>query len=160
MAILAAVLGPVLAALFVAELATEGHWRDSAPTPAQEKPVADRSGGVTGSPEPVTHDSDGPSADPAAESSHPGEDGKDGKDGDKSKDKDQKKDEDGTSSGSGHSSSSDEPGVTASAPGGGSGPAQPSTSPPQPGPSAPATTAPTPAPSPTRTCKRVLWWCT
>ncbi|MEU1805644.1 hypothetical protein [Streptomyces sp. NPDC019937] len=36
--ILAAVLGPVLAAVFVAELATEGYWRAPAPKPSPERP--------------------------------------------------------------------------------------------------------------------------
>ncbi|MET7933919.1 hypothetical protein [Streptomyces sp. NPDC005322] len=162
-AILAAVLGPVLAALFVAELATEGYWRDAAPTPAREKPVADRSGGVTSSAEPATPHSGGPSVDPAAESSRPGKDDKDGKGregGDKGKDKDQTKDESAASSGPDPSSPPDEPAATAPAPGGGSDPTQRPTAPSKPHPTAPATTAPAPTPSPTRTCNRVLWWCT
>ncbi|MET8014105.1 hypothetical protein ABZU86_21085 [Streptomyces sp. NPDC005271] len=159
-AILAAVLGPVLAALFVAELATEGYWRDAAPTPAREKPVADRSGGVTSSAEPATPHSGGPSVDPAAESSRPGKDGKGREGGDKGKDKDQTKDESAASSGPDPSSPPDEPAATAPAPGGGSDPTQRPTAPSKPHPTAPATTAPAPTPSPTRTCNRVLWWCT
>ncbi|MBP8538786.1 hypothetical protein, partial [Streptomyces sp. MK37H] len=88
-AILASVLGPVLVAVFVAELATEGHWRESSPAPRRQEPVADRDGGVTESAETVVQDTTGPSAGPSAAD---GEDGKSskgkGKDGGESKGED------------------------------------------------------------------------
>ncbi|WFB09741.1 hypothetical protein LRS74_23850 [Streptomyces sp. LX-29] len=95
-AVLAAALGPVLAAVFVAELATEGSlFRDPAPRPAREQPVADRSphGGVSGeSGADAVDPAAGPSSggveesgpagagatDPAEKDAEPGEDARDG----------------------------------------------------------------------------------
>ncbi|MCG0287692.1 hypothetical protein [Streptomyces sp. PSAA01] len=160
--IMAAVLGPVLAAMFVAELATEGHWRESSPSPSRQEPVADRSGGVSDSDEPVTQDTSGPSELPSASDSGQDED----KDASKDKDKDKGKgdgkaedDKDGTSSDPDGDSSSDPSDATSSAPGG-PGTTQGPTAPSHPGPTAPATVAPTPTPSPPETCNRFLWWCT
>ncbi|AQW50542.1 hypothetical protein SHXM_04005 [Streptomyces hygroscopicus] len=158
--IMAAVLGPVLAAVFVAELATEGHWRESSPSPSRQEPVADRSGGVSDSDEPVTQDTTGPSELPSASDSGQGE-GKDASEG-KGKGKDDGKSEDekdDTSSDPDGDSSSDPSDTTSSAPGG-PGTAQRPTTPSHPGPTAPATVAPTPTPSPSETCNRFLWWCT
>ncbi|NIY65188.1 Collagen adhesion protein [Streptomyces malaysiensis] len=158
MAIMAAVLGPVLAALFVAELATEGHWRESSPAPSRQEPVADRSGGVTDSDEPATRDPDDPGAVPSAGDSGDGEssEGKDkgnGKDGGKSKDGDgdTSPDPDG-------GSSSDPSDDSSSAPGGPGATHRPTPS--NPRPTAPATVVPTPTPTPSETCTRFLWWCT
>ncbi|GAA1669160.1 SCO2400 family protein [Streptomyces yatensis] len=156
--IMAAVLGPVLAAVFVAELATEGHWRESSPSPSRQEPVADRSGGVSDSDEPVTEDTSGPSELPSASDSGQDED----KDASKDKDKGDGKsedDKDGTSSDPDGDSSSDPSDATSSAPGG-PGTTQGPTAPSHPGPTAPATVAPTPTPSPSETCNRFLWWCT
>ncbi|AGP58056.1 hypothetical protein M271_33205 [Streptomyces rapamycinicus NRRL 5491] len=155
MAILASVLGPVLVAVFVAELATEGHWRESSPAPRRQEPVADRDGGVTESAETIVQDTRGPSAGPSAA------DGEDGK-SPKGKDKDGKSPKDGdddTSPDPDHASSSDPSDDSPSAPGG-SGATHRPTTPPNPRPTAPATTAPTPTPTPTETCQRFLWWCT
>ncbi|WP_086707585.1 SCO2400 family protein [Streptomyces antimycoticus] len=158
--IMAAVLGPVLAAVFVAELATEGHWRESSPSPSRQEPVADRSGGVPDSDDPVTQDTSGPSEPPSAS------DGGQGEDKDASRDKDRGKDDgkseddkDDTSSDPDGDSSSDPSDATSSAPGG-PGTTQGPTTPSHPGPTAPATVAPTPTPSPSETCDRFLWWCT
>ncbi|WP_162952991.1 hypothetical protein [Streptomyces sp. 11-1-2] len=158
MTIMAAVLGPVLAAVFVAELATEGHWRESSPSPSRQEPVADRTGGVSDSDEPVTQDTTGPSELPSASDSGQGED----KDASKGKGKDDGKSEDekdDTSSDPDGDSSSDPSDTTSSAPGG-PGTTQRPTTPSHPGPTAPATVAPTPTPSPSETCNRFLWWCT
>ncbi|MEU8823467.1 hypothetical protein [Streptomyces sp. NPDC048636] len=152
--VVAAVLGPVLAALFVAELANEGYFRESAPAPAREKPVADHGGGVTESAEPVARDSGGPSTAASTGSGRP--------DGD-TEDRDHKKGEDGKKAK--HASSS-APGTPVSgapdpsAPAtGGAGTTQPSP-PSQPRPTTPGTSAPTPTPTPSETCNRFLWWCT
>ncbi|AJZ85529.2 SCO2400 family protein [Streptomyces sp. AgN23] len=156
--IMAAVLGPVLAAVFVAELATEGHWRESSPSPSRQEPVADRSGGVPDSDDPVTQDTSGPSEPPSASDGGQGED----KDASRDKGKDDGKsedDKDDTSSDPDGDSSSDPSDATSSAPGG-PGTTQGPTTPSHPGPTAPATVAPTPTPSPSETCDRFLWWCT
>ncbi len=156
--IMAAVLGPVLAAVFVAELATEGHWRESSPSPSRQEPVADRSGGVSDSDEPVTQDTSGPSELPSASDSGQGEDEDASKD--KGKDDGKSKGEDGdTSPDPDGDSSSDPSDATSSAPGG-PGATQGPTTPSHPGSTAPATVAPTPTPSPSETCDRFLWWCT
>ncbi|MCQ8194502.1 SCO2400 family protein [Streptomyces rugosispiralis] len=163
-AILASVLGPVLVAVFVAELATEGHWRESSPAPRRQQPVADRDGGVTESAETIVQGTDGPSAGPSAA------DGKSSKDKDKDKDKGEGKDkdkdggkskggDDDTSADPDDASSSDPSDDSTSAPGG-SGATHPATTPPKPGPTDAATVAPTPTPTPTETCQRFLWWCT
>lgn len=155
---MAAVLGPVLAAVFVAELATEGHWRESSPSPSRQEPVADRSGGVPDSDDPVTQDTSGPSEPPSASDGGQGED----KDASRDKGKDDGKsedDKDDTSSDPDGDSSSDPSDATSSAPGG-PGTTQGPTTPSHPGPTAPATVAPTPTPSPSETCDRFLWWCT
>ncbi|WP_413115258.1 hypothetical protein ACK1X7_16555 [Streptomyces sp. CY1] len=155
--IMAAVLGPVLAAVFVAELATEGHWRESSPPPSRQEPVADRSGGVTESAETIVQDTTGPSGLPSAAD---GEDGKSSKGEGKGKDDGKSKDEDDdTSPGPDGGSSSDPSDATSSAPGG-PGTTQGPTTPSHPGSTAPATVAPTPTPSPSETCNRFLWWCT
>ncbi|MFE1935217.1 hypothetical protein ACFW95_33550 [Streptomyces sp. NPDC059474] len=153
--IMAAVLGPVLAAVFVAELATEGHWRESSPSPSRQEPVADRDGGVTESAETIVQDTTGPSELPSAAD---GEDGKSAKDEGKNdgKGKDEKDD---TSPDPDGGSSSDPSDATSSAPGG-PGRTQGPTTPSHPGSTAPATVAPTPTPSPSETCNRFLWWCT
>ncbi|MEV5769999.1 hypothetical protein AB0L49_01835 [Streptomyces antimycoticus] len=156
--IMAAVLGPVLAAVFVAELATEGHWRESSPSPSRQEPVADRSGGVSDSDDPATQDRSGPSELPSASDSGQGEH-KDASE-DKGKDDGKSKDDKGdTSSDPDGDSSSDPSDATSSAPGG-PGTTQGPTTPSHPGPTAPATVAPTPTPSPSETCDRFLWWCT
>ncbi|QKV95133.1 hypothetical protein HUT19_28150 [Streptomyces sp. NA02950] len=151
----AAVLGPVLAALFVAELANEGYFREAAPAPAPEKPVADRGDGVTESAGPVPHDSGGPSTDPATESRRPD---KDTKDGDKEKGEGEKKARDTTSPGPDQPTSHD---PAPSAPDAG-GPAstRPRTPSSKPRPTAPGTFVPTPTPTPSERCDRFLWWCT
>ncbi|MEU1942859.1 hypothetical protein ABZ554_10550 [Streptomyces sp. NPDC020125] len=157
--IMAAVLGPVLAAVFVAELATEGHWRESSPSPSRQEPVADRDGGVTESAETIVQDTTGPSELPSAAD---GEDGKSAKDEDKGKGKDggkSKDEKDDTSPDPDGGSSSDPSDATSSAPGG-PGRTQGPTTPSHPGSTAPATVAPTPTPSPSETCNRFLWWCT
>ncbi|MFE5162569.1 hypothetical protein ACFRNT_29465 [Streptomyces sp. NPDC056697] len=155
--IMAAVLGPVLAAVFVAELATEGHWRESSPSPSRQEPVADRDGGVTESAETIVQDTTGPSELPSAVD---GEDGKSAKDEGKGKGDGKSKDEkDDTSPDPGGGSSSDPSDATSSAPGG-PGATQGPTTPSHPGSTAPATVAPTPTPSPSETCNRFLWWCT
>nr|BCD33678.1 hypothetical protein [Streptomyces violaceusniger] len=151
----AAVLGPVLAALFVAELATEGYFREAAPTPSREKPVADPSGGVTESAEPVARDSGGPSADPSTRSGRPD---KDTEDGAQEKAKGEKKAEDTTSPGPDRQTS-DDPGSSAPATGG-PAPSHPSTPPSKPRPTTPGTSGPIPTPKPSQTCDRFLWWCT
>ncbi len=156
MAILASVLGPVLAAVFVAELATEGHWRESSPAPRRQAPVADRDGGVTESAETIVQDTTAPGAGPSAAD---GEDGKPskgkGKDGGASKGEE----DDGPAPDPDDVSPSDPSGDSPSAPGG-SGATHRPTTPPNPRPTAPATVVPTPTPTPTETCQRFLWWCT
>ncbi|MBU3867123.1 hypothetical protein KN815_24585 [Streptomyces sp. 4503] len=155
--IMAAVLGPVLAAVFVAELATEGHWRESSPSPSRQEPVADRDGGVTESAETIVQDTTGPSELPSAAD---GEDGKSSKDEGKGEDDGKSKDEqDDTSPDPDGDSSSDPSDATSSAPGG-PGTTQGPTTPSHPGSTAPATVAPKPTPSPSETCNRFLWWCT
>ncbi|WP_428849386.1 SCO2400 family protein [Streptomyces lycopersici] len=154
-AILASVLGPVLVAVFVAELATEGHWRESSPAPRRQEPVADRDGGVTESAETIVQDTTGPSAGTSAAD---GADGRPSKD----KDKDGKKskgEKDDTSPDPDDASSSAPSDDSPSAPGG-SGATHRPTTPANPRPTAPATVAPTPSPTPTETCQRFLWWCT
>ncbi|WP_432035378.1 SCO2400 family protein [Streptomyces cucumeris] len=154
--VMAAVLGPVLAALFVAELANEGYFREPSPTPASEKPVADRGGGVTESAEPVVRDSGGPSAGPATGSGRPDDDGGDRekkKDGDAKKAKATPSPDPGTPA-----SDAPEPSAPAT---GGSGPSRPSTpATSKPRPTAPGPSEPAPIPTPSETCDRFLWWCT
>ncbi|WP_413809749.1 hypothetical protein [Streptomyces sp. OE57] len=154
-AILASVLGPVLVAVFVAELATEGHWRESSPAPRRQEPVADRDGGVTESAETIVQDTTGPGAGPSAGDGEERDPSRDGdKDGKKSKGE-----KDDTSPDPDDASSSDPSDDSPSAPGG-SGVTHRPTTPPKPRPTAPATVAPTPTPTPTETCQRFLWWCT
>ncbi|WP_159402727.1 hypothetical protein [Streptomyces sp. RTd22] len=83
--IMAAVLGPVLAAVFVAELATEGYWRAPVPKPSpertegSERPVADRTHSAepgatrtaTPSKRPGDHDPSPPDRDEAPPSEAP-----------------------------------------------------------------------------------------
>ncbi|MBL1100040.1 hypothetical protein JK363_25885 [Streptomyces sp. 205] len=151
----AAVLGPVLAALFVAELATEGYFREAAPAPTREKPVADPSGGVTESAEPVARHSGGPSADPSTGSGRPD---KDAEDGDQEKVKGEQRAKDATSPGPDRQTS-DDPGPSAPATGG-PAPSRPSSPPSKPRPTTPETSGPIPTPKPSETCDRFLWWCT
>ncbi|MBI0383774.1 hypothetical protein JBE27_47855, partial [Streptomyces albiflaviniger] len=120
-AILASVLGPVLVAVFVAELATEGHWRESSPAPRRQEPVADRDGGVTESAETIVQDTTGPGAGPSAAD---GEDGTSSRGKEEGKDKDSgksKAEDDDTSADPDDASSSDPSDDSPSAPGG-SGP--------------------------------------
>ncbi len=159
MAILASVLGPVLVAVFVAELATEGHWRESSPAHRRQEPVADRDGGVTESAETIVTGTNGPSAGPSAAD---GKDGKSAKDKDESKGKDggKSRGEDGDTSPDPDDASSSDPSDDSPSSPGGSGATHRPTTPPNPRPTAPATLAPTPTPTPTETCQRFLWWCT
>ncbi|MFJ4636883.1 hypothetical protein ACIP69_14790 [Streptomyces hygroscopicus] len=155
--ILAAVLGPVLAAVFVAELATEGHWRESSPAPRRQEPVgADRSGGATDPAESATRETGGPSAVPSAESGGRGEDGDtaagEGEDGGRTEGGN-----DGAPSGPDGASSSGPPDASAPSAPGGPGASQWPTTPANPGPTAPPTDPPTPDPTPTENC--FLWWC-
>ncbi|MGY0062087.1 SCO2400 family protein [Streptomyces sp. LZ34] len=159
--IMASVLGPVLAGLFVAEIATEGgifHEPSSSSSP--DKPSeADRSPGEGDSSGPRTRESGAPSAGPSAgadgASADEGRgDDEDGAGKDKKKPKDSKSPSADDSSSAGGTG-----GATATATGGGGGGAtRPPTSPSDPDPTTSLPSQPTP--SPTETCDRFLWWCT
>ncbi|MEU7244204.1 SCO2400 family protein [Streptomyces sparsogenes] len=168
--IMAAVLGPVLAGLFVAEIATEGGiFHEPSSSSGPDASQVDRGPGAGDSGGPSVRESGAPGAGPSA-----GADGasadedKDavGKDGEKSKDG--KKSRDGEKSGDGESPGPDDPssagvsGGPSATPtatgGGGGGSTQDPTSPSDPGPTTVAPT--TPAPTPTEGCDRFLWWCT
>lgn len=133
---MAAVLGPVLAAVFVAELATEGYWRAPSPKPSPEspeRPVADRTGSASASAE-----SGGTRAPTPAEETSREPESKPTPDDDAPKPTDPA------------DPSPDEP--RAPAPGG-----APTRAPDPTHSAPPSPAAPTPDPSPT--CTRFLWWC-
>ncbi|MER6143205.1 hypothetical protein ABT174_24715 [Streptomyces sparsogenes] len=171
--IMAAVLGPVLAGLFVAEIATEGGiFHEPSSSSGPDTSQVDRGPDAGGSGEPSTRESgapgagpsagaDGASADEGADGDAAGKDGKKSKDGEKSEDGE--KTGDGESPGPGDPASADGSGgpsatPTATGGGGGGGSTQDPTSPSDPGPTTVAPT--TPAPTPTESCDRFLWWCT
>ncbi|MDW6063050.1 hypothetical protein SAZ11_39865 [Streptomyces sp. FXJ1.4098] len=163
--IMASVLGPVLAGLFVAEIATEGgifHEPSSSSSP-DTSPEADHGPGEGDSSGPRTRQSGAPGEAPSAgeDGASSADEGKgDGEDGSGKGKKESKGSKspsaDGSSSadgGTGGSSAS--PSATG---GGGGGATRPPTSPSDPGPTTSSPSQPTP--SPTETCDRFLWWCT
>lgn len=173
--IMASVLGPVLAGLFVAEIATEGGvFREPSTTSSPyspDKSEADRSPGEGDSSGPRVRKSRAPGPGPtglSAGADGPSADG--GRREDGASDKGGKKSKDSASPSADGPSSTDAPDVpsaTAPAPAtggggeGGGGGAAPSPSTPDPGTTTSSVpTRPTSSPLPSQTCDRLVRWCT
>ncbi|MDT0542356.1 SCO2400 family protein [Streptomyces lonegramiae] len=170
--IMASVLGPILAALFVAEIATEGGiFHEPSTTSSPDKSEAERGPGEGDSSGPRVRESGAPGAGPAGASAGvdgPSADESRSEDGasDEDKDKGKKKARDSSSPSADDPSSTDGPDdPSATAPttgsgggGGGGGATQSPTTPSDPGTTTSVPTQPTPSPS--DTCDRFLWWCT
>ncbi|WP_421106719.1 hypothetical protein [Streptomyces sp. NEAU-S77] len=125
-------LGPVLAAVFVAELATEGYWRAPAPKPSPERPERPEESerpvaGRTNSAEPGGTRAATPSEQAAHDPTPSGDDAPP----------------------SDAPTKPPPPQGTTRAP----APAPTTHTPP------PSQAAPTPTPTPSPTCTRFLWWC-
>ncbi|WP_055550520.1 hypothetical protein [Streptomyces sp. NBRC 110028] len=133
--ILAAVLGPVLAAVFVAELDTEGYWRTPSPTfsspDSPGRPASDRTSSA------------GP--EPSGERTAPPSDGATHAPGDAPT-----SDDDAPTSTDPTEPSPNTPAAGNRTPAQGPDPTHPNPPP-------PSSAAPAPGPSPT--CTRFLWWC-
>ncbi|MER7791138.1 hypothetical protein [Streptomyces sp. NPDC097640] len=165
--IMASVLGPILAALFVAEIATEGGiFHEPSTTSSPDKSEAERGPGEGDSSGPRVRESGAPGAGPSAGTDGPSADENRSEDGASGEDKAKKKAKDSSSPSADDPSSTDGPDdPSATAPttdgggaGGGGGTTQSPTTPSDPGTTTSVPTQPTPSPS--DTCDRFLWWCT